>query len=637
MRLETLEIRNYRGFKDTSIDFEKYTSLVGPNGSGKSTVLMALNVLFRNKADVSTDVQTLTVEDFHNKETSNPIEIRGTFCDLSNEAMENLQHYVRNNKLIFTAKAVWDETKDSAEVKQFGARQGMPEFKPFFEAHKAKKGATELNRLYGDLQARYPDIPHARSMDDKADALRTYESDHPELSVLIDSEDQFFGFQGSGKLDPYFQWVYIPALKDAASEQEESKNTAFGKLLERTIRSRVNFGDYLIPLRDEVKTRYETILREQDHVLEDVSTSLQTLLQEWAHPDARVKLSWNFDPSKSLKIDAPLAKAEIGEKRFLGDIRRMGHGLQRAFIVSVLQMLAKSKQEEAPTLLLGFEEPEVYQHPPQARHLAKLLEDMENAEVIVTTHSPYFVSGKGVENIRLVRWKDDEDCSMISHLTLKRLSDCIGSALGEKPAEPSSCMAVIQQIMQPSLNELYFSGLAIFVEGVEDVAFLSTHIELAGKTMEFKRRGGHFIVCGGKTSMSRPLAIARELSIPHFVIFDGDSDKNGKVQCKNDNTRDNLCLLNLCLITGVDPLSTKNYIGDNVVMWGTNIRDAVTSEVGTNDWDKAQEAMIDLHGYHDITNKKKNEMVIVATLQKLWVEGKRSSLLENICNKILSR
>jgi len=41
----------------------------------------------------------------------------------------------------------------------------------------------------------------------------------------------------------------------------------------------------------------------------------------------------------------------------------MGHGLQRAFIVSVLQMLAKSKQEKVPMLLLGFEEPEVYQHP----------------------------------------------------------------------------------------------------------------------------------------------------------------------------------------------------------------------------------------------------------------------------------
>ena len=308
----------------------------------------------------------------------------------------------------------------------------------------------------------------------------------------------------------------------------------------------------------------------------------------------------------------------------------MGHGLQRAFIVSVLQLLAKSKQEEAPMLLLGFEEPEVYQHPPQARHLAKLLEDMENAEVILTTHSPYFVSGKGVENIRLVRWKDDDDCSKVSHLTLIGLSSCIAASLGEDPTQPSSCMATIQQIMQPSLNELYFSGLAILVEGVEDVAFISTHIELSGRMLEFKRRGGHFIVCGGKTSMSRPLAIAKELSIPCFVVFDGDSDKNANSNVKKDNKRDNGCVLNLCSITGVDPLSTEGYFGTNVVMWGSNIRDSVRCGIGSEMWDEAQNAMVELHGYHDITNKKKNEMVIVATLQHLWEQGKKSVLLEDL-------
>ena len=31
--------------------------------------------------------------------------------------------------------------------------------------------------------------------------------------------------------------------------------------------------------------------------------------------------------------------------------------------------------------------------------------------------------------------------------------------------------------------------------------------------------------------------------------------------------------------------------------------------------------MVELHGYNDITNKK-NEMVIVATLQHLWEQGK---------------
>jgi hypothetical protein len=153
--------------------------------------------------------------------------------------------------------------------------------------------------------------------------------------------------------------------------------------------------------------------------------------------------------------------------------------------------------------------------------------------------------------------------------------------------------------------------------------------------LEFKRRGGHFIVCGGKTSISRPLAIAKELSIPYFVIFDGDSDKNTKPDVKKDNKRDNGCILNLCSITGVDPLSAEGYFGKNVVMWGIDIRDAVRGGIGVEVWDEAQNAMVELHGYHDISNKKKNEMVIVATLQHLWEQGKKSVPLEDLCKRIL--
>jgi len=102
------------------------------------------------------------------------------------------------------------------------------------------------------------------------------------------------------------------------------------------------------------------------------------------------------------------------------------------------------------------------------------------------------------------------------------------------------------------------------VEGVEDVAFISTYIELSGRMLEFKRRGGHFIVCGGKTSISRPLAMPKNCLFHISSFFDGDSDKNTKPDVKKDNKRDNGCILNLCSITGVDPLSAEGYL---VKMW----------------------------------------------------------------------
>jgi predicted ATP-dependent endonuclease of OLD family len=632
MRIKLLRIQNFRAFRDETVIFDdKYTVFVGPNGTGKSTVLMALNILFRSRSDVSTDVQVLSVEDFHNKDTSNPIEISATFEDLSAKAVDALQHYVRHDKLILTARAIWNSTNNSAEVKQFGVRMGMADFRPFFEAQKEKRSAADLKEIFTSLMGTYRDLPRETTKDRMTEALRNYESDHLDKCTPLESEDQFYGFQGSGKLDPYFQWVYIPAVKDASSEQEESKNTAFGKLLERTIRSRVNFSDALKPLKEKFQEEYSRIINDQEEVLIDVSARLQSALQEWAHPDAKVKLSWAYDKSKSIRVDEPYARAEIGEKLFMGDVRRMGHGLQRAFIVSVLELLARTGQEDAPILLLGFEEPEVYQHPPQARHLATILEDMSKTQVVVTSHSPYFVSGKGVENIRLVRWQDDTNCSSVAQTTLSALSNCIGDAMDVTPQEPTAIMAKIQQIMQPSLSELYFCGLAVLVEGIEDVAYIATYMRFKDKMPDFRKMGGHFIVCGGKNPMSRPLAIAKLLSIPYYVIFDGDSGQNNKEERKATNKRDNGCLLSLCGISNIDPLSSTDCIHDSVVMFGDNIRNSLMSDIGSDNWDKAIATVATTYGF----SENKNQMVIVAAVEQLLTDGIQIPVLEDICNRIL--
>lgn len=625
MRLSSLSIRNFRSFRDQTIEFGDYTSLVGPNGSGKSTVLMALNILFRQRSNVATDVQLLTDEDFHNKDTSEPIVVEATFTDLSPEATEALKHYVRQGKLVIKARAEWNNERKAAEVKHYGARLGMADFKEFFEKHKAGEKADALNKIYDGLQERYPELPKAPSKDAKHTALRTFEDAHTELCVLLDSEDQFFGFQGTGKLEPFLQWIYIPAVKDASSEQEEAKNTALGQLLDRTIRAKIDFSG-LNELEGRMRDEYQKVLDTQKGMLTSISSSLETKLKTWAHGGAKIELKWNFDPQKSVRVEKPYARADVGERNFLGDIRRMGHGFQRAFIVSLLQELATSNPDTA-TLLLGFEEPELYQHPPQARYLEGLLERMENSQVIVTTHSPYFISGKGMENVRLVRWDKDSDQSVVSSVTLKSLGRRLGEALGEEPQSPSYVMASVQQIMHPSLNELYFSHLAVFIEGPEDVAFISTHLELSGLIKDFRKVGAHLIACGGKNPMSRPLAIACEFGIPFFVVFDADS-----TDTKTGNINDNRCILALCGCRDVDPMTTAGHVTDNMVMWKNKIKETVIEEIGQEKWDKAWEKMKAHYG----SVSDKNEILIASTLETLYNDGISSAVLESLCKKIIA-
>ena len=123
-------------FKDETIQIDDYTTFVGPNGVGKSTVFHALNLFFRQSKDSQTDLIKLSASDFHHSNIKDEIKVTVTFHDLSDNAKEDLSDYVRQDKLIVTAIAKYDPITEKAEVKQFGNRIGMEEFRRFFEADK---------------------------------------------------------------------------------------------------------------------------------------------------------------------------------------------------------------------------------------------------------------------------------------------------------------------------------------------------------------------------------------------------------------------------------------------------------------------------------------------------------------------
>lgn len=639
MKLSKLRIENFRSFKDEIIYFDDYTCLVGANGTGKSAVLTALNVFFRNNASTATNVLTLSEEDFHHKRTGKSVKITLTFIDLSEEAKNDFKHYFRQGELTIFAKAIWDNENESAEVMQYGARLVIKKFAPFFEAENNKALVAELKEVYNKIRIDFPDFPAPGAKQAMIDALRSYEENNPDDCELLDDSAQFYGWtKGTNLLKKYIQWVYIPAVKDASTEQEEGSKTALGQLLERTIRTKVNFEEPIDDLRKKLETGYKEIVEKQQAALSNLQNSIQNRLRNWANPSATVSLNWHYDSNKSLVINEPIARAAIGEDDFIGEIARLGHGMQRAFIVSILQELAVGDQKESPKLILGFEEPELYQHPSQAQHMASLLEDLatgpeKNTQIILSTHSPYFISSKGFENIRAFKKEIDNKCSVVYSTTYKQVEKRLANAMGESPSSPTSLMARIAQIMQPSQNELYFTRIAILVEGIEDIAFISTHLQLSSKWPQFREFGCHFVVGDGKTSLSRALAICKELHIPAFVVFDSDANQKKENDIKN-NTRDNSCILRLCGLNDFDPLPSDNLWHSQGVMWKTKIADVVMEDFGTDVWEKAENNARKKMGFTENV-KRKNRLLIAATLEELSFEEKQSAILETLCDKLL--
>ena len=636
MRIESVHIENFRSFEDATVPFNNYACLVGPNGAGKSTVLTALNVFFRESENLPTDLSQLQQEDFHCKKTEATIRITVTFCNLSEEAQDDFSDYVRQGRLVVTAAATFDKVSGTAQVKQYGQRLGITDLRPFFEALDGGSRVGELKDIYGALRGTHPDLPAPGTKDVMVAALRTFEAARPDECELIPSEDQFYGFsRGANRLAKHVQWVYVPALKDATSEQVEARNSALGKLLARTVRSQTNFDETIKILRTQMQQQYQELLDGNQSVLDDISSALQLRIAEWAHPDARLRLQWKQDPEKSVRVEEPWAHFLAGEGEFEGELARFGHGLQRSYLLALLQELAGTDDAAGPTLILACEEPDLYQHPPQARHLAAVLNTLSqgNAQVIVSTHDPLFVSGQGFENVRMIRKDTGQRHSAVSHMSFDEIAQAVAAATGRQPVKPEGILAKIHQALQPALKEMFFTRRLILVEGLEDVAYLLSCLNLFDKADEFRRLGGHIVAANGKSELLQPLVIARHMGIPTYVVFDADADKPDKNRSRAKHEKDNRALLALLGKAGDDPLPAAISSGRGFTMWHSDIGAIVEADIGKDEW-AAYRAEADQR-YGHAGSLRKNSLHIGASLAFAWEAGKRPISLVQVCTAIL--
>ncbi|MBA7712212.1 hypothetical protein ES703_121183 [subsurface metagenome] len=155
MKIQKIEISNYRSLHNVTIYPKDILALVGRNNSGKSNVIKALELFFKASTRLVND------ECFYNHKTEAPIEILITFEQLSDWEQKKFKAWMDENSLVVGREVVCTGT-DSYTINNLAiTKVPEPEWlrEDIINSEKitkwwSKKGELKINRL--DLNVHLP-------------------------------------------------------------------------------------------------------------------------------------------------------------------------------------------------------------------------------------------------------------------------------------------------------------------------------------------------------------------------------------------------------------------------------------------------------------------------------------------------
>ena len=630
MIIESVTVRNYRAIKEATLHLDGLTYLVGRNGVGKSTFLNALGVFF--------NALPITGEgDFHRRDSSVPIEIEVSFASLGPDAEAEFAKYVRNQRLVVTRRF----RHDSGKVVD-GGYYGVTGQFPGFAAIRAVDGRERI-AAYGAVREQYG-LAAERSGAGVDAALAAWEAEHAEQLVLAPDDGRFFGYRNVavGKLDRYTDFVLVPAVRDASADAVDGRDSALRRLVDAVISRSVALDAPLADLSRTITKEYEALLARPELSLGDLKTRMTRSIQQFA-PGADVDLSWGSPPEARLAPPSPVAR--LTDDGFTSDVATKGHGLQRAYMMAALQALAEieaARGDDAETdkagskrgLLLAVEEPELFQHPAQARFIARtfaeLTEPASQVRVLACTHSPIFVDVRTFDSLRRVQkcGPDGGPGVTVTAATLNAVASRLQvahEATHEYTAE--GLKPGLVALMNPYINEALFADFVVLVEGEEDKALLEAALASQQEWPEMEARALAVVPVGGKTLLDRMSAILGLLQVPQFMVFDRDNER------LQESARWNKVLGRLA---GLDdpPEMPETECWEHHAVFSPTLTKVVAAEIGDERWLAIRDATCEELGIPKRDGPPKNRVVLHKMLATAATEGLTSPSLQRAAAQI---
>ncbi|MBS1095267.1 ATP-dependent nuclease [Gluconobacter wancherniae] len=526
MKIKIVRIKNFRALKDVTIPFDSVTTFIGPNGAGKSTVLRALDWFFNGKPG------TLTEKDCSFGATDEDVEVQVTFTELSEKDREALGKYAPEGVSTFTA---WRRrSPDGSDVLSANAK-GFPGF----NAIKTASAAATKKSLYAELQRNQPELnlPAAKTGSAVEDAMTAWEASHThQLAEAPESlQTNFFGFNSNGKMSGLFDFVLVTADLRASEESVDGKSSVIGRILERSV-DRAAADEEIATIVEESRAQQQKVYEEKFKAqLETMTTQLNAVVSSYS-PGRAVTVS----PAE-VELKAPKTTFEVAVLDGTTEtaVERQGHGFQRTILISALQLLAQSGAASADGVIcLAIEEPELFQHPIQAKAFAKVLrslvEDPDKCiQVTYATHSPHFLEARHFNQVRrLTRSTDETPVVSVHWATVADVKAKLNGIVDADVVDRRLDHNVADQ-----LSIALFANRALLVEGPTES---SVFYGIGDRTSQglLEAAGVSIVPVGSKTSIPLAHAILNSIGVPVYALFDADAGFETRAIAKNKKQQD---------------------------------------------------------------------------------------------------
>lgn len=531
MRLSKFCVQNFRCIERLEFSPKAFSSLIGPNNAGKSSVLRAL-VVFLNQLTPASDEWRVGHE-------AEPIVLEAEFDDLAE--WERTKPGVSG--LVFE-----DRIRLRMSVTSPNPDEGKRKAEITYECFKPQETITGWADAWATLAPTLKE--KAAELGITGTSFRNVASKERLRQLIRDTAPELvtngaprWTTEGISIPAAFQQAIpqaqLIPAVRDAEEDGAPGASTSFGLLLKSIVLPAVAASDEYQSLMRAVSD-LERKLRgdgaEQIPAVQQLADSISQRLSDLI--TAKVRLG----------MDPPDAEKFIGANTVLrlddGTVTRIalqGHGLQRALVFAMLEVLASqsaaanAEAGQPPNLrktILLFEEPELFIHPHLMRRLHEVLARIARRpewQVIVSTHSPFLIDiADDPTSLVILRRPDPRHAPRLTQLSTNPFTGV------ERTAERERLRALLD--FHPTVCEAFFAKHVVLVEGDTEIASLVRQdalYALCGVDPDVQR-DTTIVSCDGKWTIIPIARLLRAFGIPVRVIHDIDRKGRSMAELEAD-------------------------------------------------------------------------------------------------------